>query len=200
MAEETKTTDAAQTEGVVQEKQEQADKPTATEAMQVNYEDVYSQDKALQSFVDKAVTKATQTAVANALQKQQRANDEKLSRSERLQAMSDAEKVKFLEEENRNLHGKFARDKEIESLKAQTTGMLTESGIPAVFLDVFNFESATAEDIKQRVAMLSEYEYYPKGEIDKRVTAGINEKLKQKQPETRTQDGGAKPPGMPQFF
>ena len=59
------------------EKQEQAKKPeqaAQTEVKQANYEELFATDKALQSFVDKAVTKATQTAVQNALQKQQPGN------------------------------------------------------------------------------------------------------------------------------
>jgi hypothetical protein len=166
----------------------------------VNYEELFATDKALQSFVDKTVTKATQTAVANALEKAERANNEKLTRAERLQAMSDADKIKFLEKENKELQNKWERDKEIESLKSQTAGMLTESKIPPFFLEIFDFDIATAEDIKKRVGMLAEYEYYPKGELEKQITAGVNDKLKQKTPETRGTSDGSPPPKMPQFF
>jgi len=188
MSEETKAVETTQPTETQEQKPEQTSETKQQESKPLDYEALYSQDKAMQSYVDKRITEATKTAVANALQKQQRAHDESLTRAERLQAMSDADKVKFLEEENRKLQDKYTRDKEIESLRTQTAGMLNESKIPAVFLDIFNFESATAEDIKRRVTMLAEYEYHAKGEFERQlsagITAGINEKLKQNTPET----------------
>jgi len=156
-----------------------------------SYEELYTTDKTLQSFIDKIVTKSTQTAVANALQKQQRLTDEKLTEAERLQAMTSDEKARYFEQKYKEAEAARVRDKETESLKAQTVAMLAESKIPEAFLDVFSFESATADDVKKRVDMLAGYEYHPKGEFEKLVTtgitAGVNERLKQKPPEHRQQ-------------
>lgn len=158
-----------------------------------NYEDLINTDKSLQSFVDKRITEATRTAVSNAMQKQQRLNDEKLSESERLKEMTAEQRALYFEQKYRDTEKARARDKEIESLKSQTVSMLTENNIPDVFLDVFEFDNATAEDIRQRVSMLSDYEYYPKGELEKRITAAVNEKLKQTTPETHMSGGANNP-------
>jgi hypothetical protein len=148
-----------------------------------DYRELYKTDMAFQSFVDSVVTTSNETAIENALQKQKKINDASLSRAERLQAMTDAEKVKFLEEENKLLHGKYERDREIEALKTKTTSMMRDANIPDIFTDIFDFTSATAEDIQKRVKMLSDYEYHPKGTFKKAIEdgiiAGINEKLKQ---------------------
>jgi hypothetical protein len=174
-------------------------------APQIDYEALYGTDKTLQSFVDKAVTKATQTAVQNALQKQQRLNDEQLSESERLKEMTAEQRALYFEQKYKDAEKARARDKEVESLKTQTISMLAESGVPDIFLDVFDFNNATAEDIRQRVSMLGEYEYYPKGEFKKQldagIIAGVNEKLKQAPLETHADSGGSnKPSDLPTFF
>jgi hypothetical protein len=173
--------------------------PDEKQSQTVDFDSLFSNPD-FKKRLDDYTRKSNETAVRTALQKAERANNEKLTRAERLQAMSDADKVKFLEDENKKLTDRYARDKEIESLRTQTAGMLTESKIPPVFLDIFDFENATAEDIKKRVGMLAEYEYYPKGELEKQITAGVNDKLKQKTPETRGTGDGSPPPKMPQFF
>ena len=159
-----------------------------TKTPETNYQELLKTDKAFQSFLDKIVTKANETAVTNALQKQQRANDEKLSRAERLQAMSDGEKIKFLEEENKKLNDKYLKDKEIESLKTKTAMMLSENKIPSLFMDIFDFDNVTAEDISKRITALSGYEYHEKGTFDKALKAQVdiemNNKFKQKTPES----------------
>lgn len=175
--------------------------PTQTDtatAKEINYADLLKTDKGFQGFVDAIVTKSNQTAIQNALQKQQRLADDKLSESERLQVMSSDEKAKYFESKYKQAELLRTRDKEIGGLKAQTVAMLSESGIPEVFLSVFDFDNATAEDIKQRVSMLSEYEYYPKGELEKRIQSAVEEKLKQ--PPLTTQGDAVSPKTMPTFF
>ena len=181
MAEETNVTVTENNDPAIETKTEPAAPPAEPQPLDF---DAAIKDPDFKKRLDSYTRQSNENAIRTALQKQQRAHDESLTRAERLQAMSDAEKVKFLEEENKKLQDKWARDKEIESLKTQTAGMLNESKIPAVFLDVFDFEGATAEDIKQRVGMLSEYEYYQKGELTRLVSEGINDKLKQKTTET----------------
>lgn len=175
--------------------------PTQTDtatAKEINYADLLKTDKGFQGFVDAIVTKSNQTAIQNALQKQQRLADDKLSESERLQVMSSDEKAKYFESKYKQAELLRTRDKEIGGLKTQTVAMLSESGIPEVFLSVFDFDNATAEDIKQRVSMLSEYEYYPKGELEKRIQSAVEEKLKQ--PPLTTQGDAVSPKTMPTFF
>jgi hypothetical protein len=154
-----------------------------------NYEDLLKTDKAFQSFVDATITKATQTAVQNAITKQQRLADEKLSESERLKEMTADQKAAYWEQKAKDAEKARLRDKEVDGLKAQTVIMLKESAIPDVFLDVFDFANATAEDIQGRIKMLTEYEYPPRGTlqkaIDDGIMAGLDAKLKQASPESR---------------
>ena len=184
MAEETNVTVTENNDPTIETKTEPAAPPAEQQPQPLDF-DAAIKDPDFKKRLDSYTRQSNENAIRTALQKQQRAHDESLTRAERLQAMSDAEKVKFLEEENKKLQDKWARDKEIDSLRTQTAGMLTESKIPAVFLDVFDFESATAEDIKQRVGMLAEYEYRQRGTFEKAladgITEGINAKLKQKE-------------------
>jgi hypothetical protein len=144
----------------------------------VDFAELLKTNKDFQAYVDRAVTDRTKTAVQNAIQKQQRLNDEKLSESERLKEMTAEQRAVYFEQKFKDLEKARSKDKEVESMKEQTVSMLGEHGIPAAFLGVFDFDGATAEDIRQRVGMLSEYEYYPKGELAKRVSEGVNDRLK----------------------
>ena len=160
----------------------------------VNYEEEYKTNRALASFIDKLVTKSNQTAVDNAIRKQQRLNDERLSESERLKEMTAEQRAGYCEQKFKDLERAHERSEEINSMRTQTAAMLAESSIPDTFLDMFNFVDVTAEEIEQRVHMLRQFEYHPKGTLEKLVAAGVNEKLKQAPPESR-QPGSA---GSPQ--
>jgi hypothetical protein len=183
------------------------------EAVQTNYEALYKSgtDKALNSFIDSRITesmnireKKVKDELRAEMQRQQRLNEEKLSESERLQVMTADEKAKYFEQKYKDTEKARARDKEVESLKTQTISMLAENGIPDIFLDVFDFGNATAEDIRQRVNLPGEYEYHPKGEFKKQldagIIAGINEKLKQAPPETHNGGDLRKPNGFDKLY
>ena len=139
--------------------------------------------------VDAAIKNAVPKAVQEAITKQQRINDARLTESERLKEMTAEQQAAHWKKKAEDALKATERFKEVESLKTQTISMLSEHKIPDAFLDVFDFELATAEDIKQCVAMLADYDYRPKGTYEKAladgITAGVNDKLKQKPLETR---------------
>lgn len=201
MAEETNVSTTETTEQQTQTEQKSTENNTAEQKTEKpDYKAMYSQDRDFQGFVDGVVTKATQTAVTNAIQKQQRLNDERLSESERLKEMSADQRASYWEQKAKDAETARKRDKEVDSLKVQTSDMFAKENIPGVLMDIIDFNSATAEDITERVKMLADYEYYPKGELEKRVVAAVNEKLKQAAPETHNDGGGAKPKPIPKIF
>jgi len=158
----------------------------------MTYEDLYKSgtDKAFNSFLDKKITQATTTAVNNALNKARRISDAQISESDRLKTMTAEEKATYYEKKYNDLEKTRTRDKEIDSLRTQTLTMLNDNGIPSEFLTImFDFESSysdnSAEEIKNRIDILSEFEYFQKGTFEKAVQEALKIKLKQVTPENR---------------
>ena len=54
-----------------------------------------------------------------------------------------------------------------------------------------DFRSATAEAVKERVELLAQYEIYPTGTFDEKLTEVLNQKLRQPPPETHKPMGEA---------
>lgn len=157
----------------------------------VNYDELVGRDAAFRSWLDGRITAATNTAVTNAQTKWQKAQDANLSEAEKLKSMTADEKAAYYEKKWQDEVSARAQAANAASLEKQAAAMLTEASIPADFIGMFNFATATAEQVKERVAQLSGYEYHKKGEFEKAVTAAVNERLKQNPPETHKGDAGA---------
>ena len=156
-----------------------------------NYEDLYKTgtDKALNSFIDRQITRATETAVTNALEKQRIINDKQLSEAEKLKNATDAEKAAYYKSQMENMQKMFEAKESQGRLKTETEKQMRDNYIPIELMPVsFDFENdynITADDIKNKIDILAGFEYYPKGTFEKAVTAAVNEKLKQVTPENR---------------
>ena len=151
----------------------------------LNYDELFKTDKALQSFIDSKVTKAVNTAISNDRQKQLQLADEKLSESEKLKGMSDREQAEYYKSKYENAQTAMQRKSQADDLKSQTLELAKEKNIPAEIIgSMFNFETATAEDIKNKLEFLSTYEFHKQGDFESELKRQLDEKLKQKTPQT----------------
>lgn len=159
-----------------------ADPPNSPPASSAppDYEHLYKTDEKFKNFVNRQ----SEQAVTDYRKKQETLNNEKLSEAEKLKTMNAEEIAEYYRLKYEKSEAARQRMEEAASLKAQTEKMLSDSGIPADFITDFDFETATAEGVKKRVDFLGGYEIYPKGTFDAKVNAALNEKLKQKAPES----------------
>ena len=153
-----------------------ADQEQLKDTTPPNYDELLKKDRELQSWLDSRITKATETAVANAQQKWQRLNDEKLTEAERLKAMSVEEKAAYFEKKWRESERTRTQAEGARQLEKQTLAMFTEHNIPAELMATIDFRSATAEAVKERVELLAQYEIYPTGTFDEKLTEVLNPK------------------------
>jgi len=160
----------------------------------VDYTKLYETDKTLQGFVHQQNTKAIQTAVTNALQKQQRINDENLSEAERVKEMTPDQRAAYFERKYKDGESARAKDREAEELRVQTGVIFTERGIPEAILSLLDFRGSSKDDIDRHVEVLAGYEYYKKGELDKRVKEAVDVRLKPNEPPKDTGGGAEKNP------
>lgn len=151
-----------------------------------NYEELFKSDTDLQNFISSQVSSATKKAVQAALDRQKRLMSDKLTEEERLRNMNPEEKADYYRNKFEQAEAARQRDREVEKLKGDVNASLAENKVPGDFLALFDFDNLTPEAIEQHLGLFSKYEIYPKGEFDAKVELAVNEKLKQKPPETHT--------------
>lgn len=157
----------------------------------VNYEELLKTDKEFQSFLDRRINQAVGNAVSNAQEKWQKKHDSTLSEAERLATMTAEEKAEYFQKKYEGLERERTQDENAREMERQATLLFGEKNIPAAFLKTINFRESTAEDVKSRVEFLAGFEIYPKGTFESKLTDALNERLKQKPPETHAGSAGA---------
>lgn len=136
-----------------------------------------------QAEFDRRMTKGITTALAKKeaeLRKQwEIEQDEKLSEAEKLASMNEKQKHEYELK-------KILREKEdalaslnAYKLKDQTLKIAEEKGLPSTLVELLDFKQIKAEDVEDRINTL--YETYKKA-----VENGVNERLKEPTPTTKT--------------
>lgn len=143
--------------------------------------------KQYQTEVDKERRKASTTAAENERKRQQQLAAENLTRAEKEKLMKPEELAEMYRKEASDLKAQIARADEIRALTTEINEILETSKIPTeLYFTDYDLFKVTAEEAKERALLLSKYEYFPKGEFEKKlkeaVEAGINAKLKQDDP------------------
>lgn len=152
----------------------------------VNFDQLIKTNKTFQSWFDAKIAQASNSAVQSYQRKQERLKNERLSEAEKLKGMSDSEKADYYRRLAEEKDAAFERFKNARDLRSQTVSMFSENNIPLEFLENYDFESMTADDVKNRVDLFSKYEIYPKGTFESKLADALNEKLKQSTPETHS--------------
>jgi len=166
------------------------DEPTVTnepDNTPLNFDELLKTDKSFQTFMDLKIQKSIQTALQNDREKQRRLADTKLTIEEKMKGLSAedrAEEWRKMYEQEKQLQTKKA---EAEVIKSRTMSTFTEKKIPVEFLDeFFDFENLSAEDIERKIGILAKHEYYTQGGFETEQKRRLDEALKQKPPETHT--------------
>ena len=159
-------------EGVVtnQEQNQPGGEPAGAEPTVVNYDEAIKTDKALQSWLDKRIGAATQSAVAAALEKERLLNDEKVSEAEKLAKMTKDEKTTYELEKLKKQVAAYEAEKAAAALKAEALKLGGEQGVPAELIELLPFDIMTAEEVSQKVTGL-------KTAFDQAVSRKVKENL-----------------------
>lgn len=135
-----------------------------------NYDDLLKTDKSLQSWLDSRVSKASQTAVQNALEKERLLADEKASEAEKLAAMSEREKQEYLLKKAKDEIAQLKAEVNTRQLKDQAMRIAEEKKVPIPLAELLSFEHLKAEEVAERIDGI-------KTVYDQAVAAGISQAL-----------------------
>ncbi len=128
--------------------------PAGAEPAPINYDEALKTDKALQSWLDKRIGAATQSAVTAALEKERLLNDEKASEAEKLAKMTKDEKTNYELEKLKKQVAAYEAEKAANTLKAEALKLGGEQGVPAELIELLPFDIMTAEEVSQKVTGL----------------------------------------------
>lgn len=154
---------------------------TESEGTPKTFDDILAEG--YQAEFDRRMTKGIQTALAKKeveLRKQwEIEQDEEKSEAEKLASMNERQKHDYELK-------KILRDKEnaiaelnAYKLKDQTLKMAEEKGLPSSLVELLDFKQIKAEDVEERIeSILDTYK--------KAVENGVNERLKEPIPTTKT--------------
>lgn len=116
-----------------------------------NYDELLKTDKTLQSWLDKRVNTATQTAVQSALEKERLLADEKVSEAEKLAKMNKEERSAYeLQKVRRELEQYKAREA-ANGLRTEALKVASEQGVPAELVELIPFGNVTAEEVSRKI-------------------------------------------------
>ncbi|HEX3018608.1 MAG TPA: DUF4355 domain-containing protein [Caproicibacter sp.] len=160
------------------------DPPVPPKADPLNFDELIKTNGDFRSWLDKHTNSAVSTAIQNAQTKWAKLHDDKLTEAEKLKNMTADEKAAYFQKKYEDAEAAQSRKDNARALEKQTAKMFGESKIPNELLSLIDFDNATAEQVNDRVKLLSGYEIYPKGMFETKVTEALNAKLQQKPPES----------------
>lgn len=105
------------------------------------------QDKEYQSAFDKKIAQSLQTAKAKWEQDAQ----VKIAEAERLSKMDKEEKAKYESELKDKKIAELEARENARGLKDEAINIISEKDIPVAYLDLFDFEHMTAEQVKKAI-------------------------------------------------
>ncbi len=126
--------------------------PAGAEDAAPNYDELLKTDKGLQSWLDRRVNAATQTAVQKALEKERLLADEKVSEAEKLARMTKEEKTAYELEKLKRQLADYEAEKAANSLRAEALKLAAEQGLPAELAELIPFGSVTAEEVSRKLS------------------------------------------------
>ena len=128
-------------------------------------------DPDYQSEFDKKVAKALETARTN----WEKEEEAKRNEAERLTKMTEEERHKEELDKMRREKAQAEADLNAYRLKEEATKIATDKGVDLSLLELIDFRSVTAEDVKNKLDVLSTT-------FNKAVEASVNDKFKQASP------------------
>lgn len=156
-----------------------ADKPDS-----VNYDDLVNSNPEFSSWLEKRTKEVGDAAARETERKWKVMYDTSMNEAERLRSMTADEKAEYYRKKYEDAQADHQRKENAREMESETASLFSERGIPNDLLPLFNFEDATAETVKSQIGILSKFEFFPKGTFEQKLNDALNEKLRQKPPET----------------
>lgn len=136
------------------------------------------EDKDYQSAFDKKIAQSLQTAKA----KWDEDSKTKMAEAERLAKMDKEEKAKYEKEKYEKEIAELKRKDNARTLKDEAINIASQKEIPISYLNLFNFESMTAEQVKSAIETIEQLR-------NKDRETYINNAVKQKTPTQKQTTG-----------
>jgi hypothetical protein len=154
-----------------------------------NYEELYSKSKSLQDFVNKRTVEATKAEVQKALEKQRLITEARLSEEEAERKLQGDDLVAYKLRKAEEREKQANRVMKQYELKGLADELFNDLKAPSALKDLVLSISESEDSLRDYALKFSEYEYYPKGALEKAVAdkeAEIKNALtKQAPPESR---------------
>lgn len=159
-----------------------------------DFNQLMSEDKELQSFVDKKVSQGIATAVEKAKQQWQLQQDSEKSEAEKLAQMNEKQKLEYEAQKARKEKDTALAELNAYRLKEQAISIAGEKGLDVSLLNLIDFKTVTAEKLNENIDNLSVV-------FNKAVEKSVNERLKEETPITKTSGiTGSQPKAIPLIF
>lgn len=155
----------------------------------IDWDDVLETNKKANSALEKRVGQAVKSAKENEAKRLQLLQDKQLSDEVKFKAMTKDEQIAELRRQKDEAEQRYQREKEAESLRRSVEERFTAKNIPPVFAGIINYSAVSPEVVENIVDMFSEYEFYRAGELERQVNNGVDQRLKQKTPESHSRSG-----------
>lgn len=146
------------------------------------FQELLDTDKEYRSAFDKAITKATETAIGNAKSEWLKEYEAEKTEAEKLAKMNADEKLQYELENTKNELEKTKNEKDsltsyINSLELRTiaSSYANEKGLPYEYYKDWDFAKETAETVKSKIDTLTDIR-------QKDIQGYINQQLKQQSP------------------
>ena len=130
--------------------------PLPQEPAAVDYDKLLESDKALQSFLDRRVDKATRSAVAKALEKEKLLRDETVTEAQKLSSMNEQERHAYQLRKLEQQVAAYEAEKNARALREEALALAAQEGVPAALVELIDFSSAKAEEVSGRIGQLKE--------------------------------------------
>lgn len=166
-----------------------AEPPTPAPAP--NYEELLKTDKALQSLIDKQVTKAVQTAVSKDRERTKLLNDAAADENSKLAVMTPEQREEYWKRKVESISREYETKETGRVAKEKAIGIFEKEKIPLSLLELHPISDYNDDFTAKLMSAYSQYEFFPKGSFEKAVSEGIDKRLGQEPPTTVT-GGGTK--------
>ena len=168
-------------------------KPTGSEAKEVNYEEEISTNRELQSFVDKKVSQGISTALEKAKKQWQLEQDTQKTEAEKLAGMTEKQKQEYALKKVEDERDSYKNELDAYKLKNTAVKIATEKGLDASLLDLIDFKNIKAEEVENTIDNLSKV-------FNTAVENGVKSQLKEKAPISKQDNISNVPIEVPKIF
>ncbi|MEG2831700.1 MAG: hypothetical protein RR923_02865 [Bacilli bacterium] len=148
--------------------------PTGTEPIDID--EFFSTNKKAKEFLNSKILENE-----NRLKK---LFNTQISEKEKLDLMSQDEKIKYWESKALQNELSVERYKKTQEFKTKTIEFFNANKIPINLIDILDFDVIEQNDVYKKMELLKTYDFFSKGSFEKAVEKAVNEKIGRDSPKT----------------